>query len=151
MITLMTSVFYAQASAATFTVTNTDDAGAGSLRQAITDANAMAGVDTILFDIPGAGQQTITVPSDLPTITETVTIDGGNSGDASNRVELTAAGVVGTGLHLSGAGASTSVIRNLVINGFTARQILIINFVAGYTIQGNFIGLNAAGTAIVPG
>ncbi|MEL6136012.1 MAG: right-handed parallel beta-helix repeat-containing protein [Cyanobacteria bacterium J06628_6] len=35
---------------ATFTVTNLLDAGANSLRQAILDANAMAGADTITFD-----------------------------------------------------------------------------------------------------
>lgn len=32
---------------ATYTVTNTNDSGAGSLRQAILDANANAGLDTI--------------------------------------------------------------------------------------------------------
>jgi len=35
----------------TFTVTNTNDSGAGSLRQAILDANALGGVDTIVFNI----------------------------------------------------------------------------------------------------
>lgn len=34
----------------TFTVTNTNDSGAGSLRQAILDANAATGVDAINFD-----------------------------------------------------------------------------------------------------
>ena len=34
---------------ATFTVTNTADSGAGSLRQAVLDANAAAGADTIVF------------------------------------------------------------------------------------------------------
>ncbi len=42
------------ASATTFTVTNTSDSGAGSLRQAITDANANAGADTVDFNIPGS-------------------------------------------------------------------------------------------------
>src|SRR6185295_18755785 len=45
---------------ATFTVTSTNDAGAGSLRQAIIDANAAAGTDLIDFSI-GAGAQTITL------------------------------------------------------------------------------------------
>ena len=40
----------AAALAATFTVTTTDDAGAGSLRQAVLDANATAGSDDILFN-----------------------------------------------------------------------------------------------------
>ena len=43
------------ATAATFTVTNTTDTGPGSLRQAITDANAAAGADTIAFNVSGAG------------------------------------------------------------------------------------------------
>ncbi len=37
-------------SAATFTVTNINDSGAGSLRQAVLDANAAATADTIVFD-----------------------------------------------------------------------------------------------------
>ena len=53
---LLTSVPVA---AATFTVTNTNDSGAGSLRQAILDANASAGADLIDFSIPGAGVHTI--------------------------------------------------------------------------------------------
>ncbi len=42
-----------------FTVTNTDDSGPGSLRQAILDANANPGADLITFNIPGAGPHTI--------------------------------------------------------------------------------------------
>src|SRR5262245_14650925 len=61
----------------TFTVTNTNDSGAGSLRQAIDDANANPGADTIAFNIPGAGVvHTITPATDLPQITDSVTIDG---------------------------------------------------------------------------
>src|SRR5437660_4418381 len=41
------------ARAAIFTVTNTGDSGAGSLRQAIADANALAGDDTINFSLSG--------------------------------------------------------------------------------------------------
>src|SRR6185503_18088522 len=47
------------APAATFTVINTNDSGAGSLRQAIIDANTNPGLDTISFNI-GSGPQTIT-------------------------------------------------------------------------------------------
>src|SRR3954454_5963072 len=39
-----------QAQAANFTVTNTNDAGAGSLRDAITQANAPGGDDSVTFD-----------------------------------------------------------------------------------------------------
>src|SRR5262249_55937217 len=55
----------------TFLVTNTNDSGAGSLRQAILDANAtpnVGGPDLISFAIPGSGVQTITPASALPTI-----------------------------------------------------------------------------------
>ena len=58
---------------ATFTVTNLNNAGAGSLRQAIIDSNEQPGADTIDFDVAG----TIRVGrTSLPAITDTVTIDG---------------------------------------------------------------------------
>ena len=41
---------------ATFTVLNTDDSGSGSLRQAIEDANATAGIDSIEFNEELSGQ-----------------------------------------------------------------------------------------------
>src|SRR5215203_6607698 len=59
-----------------FVVTNTNDAGSGSLRQAILDANANAGVDAITFNITGAGVHTIKPLSALPVVTGTVSIDG---------------------------------------------------------------------------
>ena len=60
----------------TFSVFNTNDAGAGSLRQAIIDANTTSGADTIDFNIGAGGVQTIALTtSALPTITEQVTID----------------------------------------------------------------------------
>lgn len=63
---------------ATYTVTNNNNAGAGSLRQAITNANGNAGIDRIEFAIPSATQagRTITLSSALPAITEGVIIDG---------------------------------------------------------------------------
>src|SRR6185369_5159213 len=73
------------AAAATFTVTNTNDSGAGSLRQAILDANATAGFDTVAFNIAGTGPHTIAPSSALPDITETATIDGyTQSGSSAN-------------------------------------------------------------------
>ena len=69
---------------ATFTVTNTANSGAGSLRQAIIDANDASGADTIKFSDNTTGgatnfydgsPDTITLSSALA-ITDSVTIDG---------------------------------------------------------------------------
>ena len=59
----------------TFVVINTNDAGSGSLRQALLDANATAGIDSINFNIPGTGPFTITPLSPLPTVTGPVNIN----------------------------------------------------------------------------
>lgn len=53
------------ANAATFTVTNTNDSGAGSLRQALRDTNTNAGADTINFNIPGSGPHKISLLTPL--------------------------------------------------------------------------------------
>jgi predicted outer membrane repeat protein len=61
------------AHAATFTVTNTADNGSGSLRQAILDANAASGADTIVFSgVSG----TITLTTGQITVTDSLTITG---------------------------------------------------------------------------
>jgi len=62
--------------ASTFTVVNTNDSGAESLRQAIANANSNPGAHAIAFNISATGEHTITSLSTLPTITEAVTIDG---------------------------------------------------------------------------
>src|SRR5436309_8704045 len=75
-----------------FTVTNTNDTGTGSLRQAILDANSMGG-GTINFNIPGAGVHTITPMTVLPTITQTVTIDGYSQPGSSANTNPTTMGL----------------------------------------------------------
>lgn len=62
------------ADAASFSVTNLDDTGAGSLRQAILDANAAAGPDVITFQAGLTG--TIVLTTGDMNITDSVTIDG---------------------------------------------------------------------------
>src|SRR5262249_29442683 len=58
-------------------VNTTADAGPGSLRHAILDANSVLGLTvTIDFAIPGAGVQTIEPITPLPAITASVVIDG---------------------------------------------------------------------------
>ena len=71
------------AQALIFTVNTTSDTGAGgcnstecTLREAIAVTNRVEGADTIRFAIPGDGVRTIFPTSELPLITDPVTIDG---------------------------------------------------------------------------
>jgi predicted outer membrane repeat protein len=61
---------------ATFVVSNTNDSGLGSLRQAILDANLNLGPDTITFAVVG----TILLVTPLPTITDPLVILGPGAG-----------------------------------------------------------------------
>jgi len=67
-----------------FTVANSADAGPGSLRQAILNANASAGADTIQFASP-AGFTFITLTSGELVVTDSVTIVG----DGIDRTRIT--------------------------------------------------------------
>ena len=75
----------------TFMVDSLDNFGAGTLREAITMANATPAADTILFSVAG----TINLNSQLPSVTEALTIDGGGeiTIDAGNGID----NVFGTG------------------------------------------------------
>ena len=132
---------------ATFTVTNTNDSGAGSLRQAIIDANSTVGADLITFNITGAGVRTITPLSALPIITDSVNIDAttqpGFAG--SPLIELNGTSAGSNGLSIS---ASNSVVKGLVINRFSINGILVQG--GNNVISGNYIGTNSAGTAALP-
>lgn len=57
---------------AVFSVSNLSDAGGGSLRDAITMANSTLGADEIQFSVTG----TVNIESQLPTITDALTITG---------------------------------------------------------------------------
>ncbi len=75
--TLLVAGSAGSASAETFTVTNSNDSGAGSLRQAMLDAAANADAsNTINFAASLAGGDTITLASALPNIGKNLTIDG---------------------------------------------------------------------------
>src|SRR5207302_698331 len=56
-------------------ITSADTLGSGSLRDAITNANANPGPDLITFQIPPGGPVTINLSDNLPTISDPVTID----------------------------------------------------------------------------
>ncbi|MEE9321792.1 MAG: cadherin domain-containing protein [Granulosicoccus sp.] len=125
---------------ATFTVTNLNDAGAGSLRQAIIDANASGGADEIAFSAAAAGE--IVLLTELPGITDTVSIDATQiSGYAGEPlVYLNGSSIIGQaeGLKLL-AGSDGSVIRGLGIVEFHDSGIRIINS-NGHLIQANYVG-----------
>ncbi|PZQ09965.1 MAG: hypothetical protein DI564_16655 [Rhodanobacter denitrificans] len=149
----------AAADAATFSVTNTANGGTGSLRQAILDANAAAGADTIEFSIPGAGPHTISITTSLPGLTGPVTIDGYTQAGATPntlsigtnaqiRIEIRGPGdFSASGLTLL-VGAVDSTIRGLSINRFGGSQINLLADRA--TVIGNFIGTGPDGTTVYP-
>ncbi|MCR9252426.1 MAG: cadherin domain-containing protein, partial [bacterium] len=71
-------------------VTNTlDDTNPGSLRYALTQANTDTDQDYIDFSISGTGVQTITPTSALPTISQSVILDGYTQADASRNTSST--------------------------------------------------------------
>ena len=121
------------AARSTFNVTSTADSGAGSLRQAITDANTNPGADTIQFNIVGSGVQTITPATSLPPISDAVTIDGytqpgssantkpvGQGLDTVIHIEIAGTAAAGMGLDVR---APNVTIRGLAINRFSQFQI----------------------------
>ena len=67
-------------------VTNTNDSGPGSLREALLVADLATGAsaDTIRFEIPGTGPFTIEPLTPLPTITHPTVIDGYNQAGAQS-------------------------------------------------------------------
>lgn len=105
------------ASAATYAVTNGNDAGAGSLRQAITSANANAGIDTIEISYNAAP---IAPLSQLPLLFDDTVIVGTVPGVVIDGVS---AGVLAVGL---GAALCFDLsIENLTVTRFNGVGIYI--------------------------
>jgi parallel beta-helix repeat protein len=151
------------ASGATFLVVNTNDSGAGSLRQAILEANAARGADLIGFSIPGPGVHTISPLSPLPALTDDAgaTIDGytqpGSSpntlavGDnAVLLIELRGMGPVVDAPSVNGFSiqSSSNIVRGIVVNRFD-RGIWIQNG-SGNEVTGCFIGTDPSGAMPLP-
>lgn len=133
-----------------------------TLRAAIGQANATVGADDIHFDISGGGEVKNILPtSELPRITETVTIDGYSQPGATKNT-LSAPGktnakplIILGGAFVEGdifpkdgldIGAGDVVVRGLVINRFTGDGIDVSGSFEGVRIEGNFIGTDATGT-----
>jgi hypothetical protein len=141
------------AAALTYVVTSASDSGPESLRQSIIDANANTGVDSVQFVIPGPGPHTIELTTALPTITDTLIIDGYTQPGAVPATDLTPAVMkialngastpTGTdGLHITAGGCT---VRGLVIQRFWSDGI-VIGSSGGNTVSGNYIGTDVTGT-----
>lgn len=107
---LMVCLFALPAAAATFTVINTNDSGAGCLRQAMLYANGTGGADQIHFNIAGAGPHLIQPLTPLPSITDDVDIlantQPGYAGTPLIQVDGSLAGVGASGFEVVAAGVA---------------------------------------------
>lgn len=129
---------------ATFTVTSTAASGPGTLRQAILDANANIGVDTISFNLPGPGPYVINA-SNLPDITEAVTIDGSTQPGFVNSpiIELDGGNAPQNSLVLPG----DTVLRWLILYNFGSDAITIDDGSTNNVVENCFIGTDRTGTS----
>ncbi len=157
--------------AAVFIVNTADDHNDGScsagdctLREAILAANANAGTDTINFAI-GSAAQSIALNTPLPLISGTINLDAttqpGYAGVPLIEIYQVqpappAPPVVSDGL-VVGFGATSSVIRGLILNRFKVDPQTgggggnALNLQANNcTIAGNFIGTDSAGNVALP-
>jgi hypothetical protein len=138
---------------AVFTVTSAADTGPGTLREAITLANAAAGADEVRFNIPGDGVRRISVSTPLPQVSSPLTIDGYTQPGASPNtlpvgnnatllVELVGPELsFGNGLDFR----ATSTVRGLAIGRFSTNVQV---GAADCVIEGCFIGTDASGTQV---
>src|SRR5262249_34113017 len=132
----------------------------GSLRQAITDANAHIGLDTIAFSIPGSSVHTIIPLTDMPAISDPVIIDGytqpgssvntlANADNAVLLIEINGNNAdVQAGPTISSAAAG-STIRGLVINRVGRASGINLSS-SNCVITGCFIGTDHTGTVALP-
>jgi len=141
-------------------VTNTNDSGAGSLRQAILNANANADISEIHFNIAGTGLHVIDLLTALPVISQPVTIDGftqpgaapnttllGEEPDTELRVLLTGFLMPGTPpiFHTSG---TTATFRGLCINNSKGYGLFLSQ--GTYVVEGCYIGMDQYGVSSEP-
>lgn len=140
------------------TVTNTNNSGAGSLRQAILDANADPyAPHDIVFAI-GSGVQTIQPTSELPAIVANYTLIDGTSqpGWSLGNPQIVIDGSLLTPYTVHGLtinGAHNCALQGLVINNGFDSGIMITDASVG--AHGNvitqcFIGIDQTGTSARP-
>ncbi len=141
---------------ALFTVVNINDAGAGSLRQAVVDANAMAGADTIQFSALVDTPQIINLTSGELLVTDSVqvtgpanaalvTVSGGGSSrvfnfDGAGTLSVSMSGItIANGKAVDNGGGilvdnESLTLTNVVLNGNSAPTnggAVFVNVTAG--------------------
>ncbi len=149
--------------ATVLTVTNTNDAGIGSLRQALIDANAAPSLNEIRFNISGACPRTITLTSLLPDIVHPVRIDGYSQPGASRNTAVLGWNanlciVLNGANQLTGAygfnvntGASPDATVSIEGIAFSGHSFAAAQFIAGrdHRFVGNQIGGVVGSTALI--
>ena len=131
-----------------FTVTNTNDSGAGSLRDALNRSNNNPGVDTVAFNI-GASSKVIRPLSPLPEMWDPGVLDGttqaGFAGKPLVQIDGVNAGAAATGLKAWGG----STIKGLSVTNFSLNGVDLLNRggLPGNVVRGMWIGVNLAGQA----
>ncbi len=118
------------------------------LGDAINAANSHQGPDTIAFDIPPGGGQTIVLTSALPTITDPVSIDGSTQPGFSSPPIIGISGTqlsAGDGLSIL---ASNTSIQSLAIFGFSKGDGIKIT-ASKVNVQGCNIGVDQSNASAV--
>lgn len=134
-----------------FVVTNADDHGPGSFREAIINANAntMSGTDKIVFNIPGPGVKVISLLTPLPEITDPLIIDATTQPGYAGAplIELDGANLgLESGLVIT---TTNTFVGGLAIGRFKAAGIVLRSSELN-DIKANYIGVDATGTVARP-
>lgn len=108
---------------AVFTVTNTNDAGLGSLRQAILDANAAPGADAISFDSAFfAAPRTISLTSGELSVSDALTV----TGPGANLLTVGRGAAATTSFRIftfSGGGPFPAALSGITVSGGQATNV----------------------------
>ena len=134
---------------AVLSVTSTDDVGPGTLRQALHDANGLPGHDLIIFELPGS-QRVLRPEFALPTITESVTIDGATQvgySRATGPVVVLDGSLAGPGVDGLVLTAGGCVVQALHVAGFSGHGLRVVAG-GGNLIRDNVLG---NGDGLAPG
>jgi titin len=126
---------------AAFAVSNTNDSGPGSLRQALLDANASPGLDAINFSVPGAGAHTISPLSPLPFVTDPAILDGATQPGYAGVPLIQLLGAQAGANNVNGlvVTAGGTLVRGLAVGGFSGIGVLLAAN-GGDVVAGNYVG-----------